>query len=359
MSKPGELMGLALGEARKAWGDTHPNPMVGAVIVEGGEIVAMGYHKAAGEAHAEVDALRSLGRKPSPRAEMYVTLEPCCTHGRTPPCTEAILGAGIRHVRVGALDPNPDVAGQGVAALRAGGVDVKTGILEGECQDLNLIYNHWITQKSPLIAAKVATTLDGCIATRSGHSKWITSGVARQDVMVWRRLFPSIGVGSGTALADDPRLTSRVMGQKERCNRRFVFDTRLRTLDAKLQLFQDGFSAQTTLVTTRETDQPGAWILPEGPEGKPCLEAFRKRCGEEEVTGVYIEGGSALLASFIKFKQLDYLFAYRAPKILADPSASPAFSGLSPETLDQALTLNNVKHATLGDDQLLRGFFTK
>ena len=156
-----ELVRLALKEARKGWGGTHPNPMVGAVIVEGGQVVATGYHKAAGEAHAEVDALRSLGRKPGAGAAMYVTLEPCCTHGRTPPCTRAILESGIRVVRVGALDPNPDVAGKGVALLRDDGVDVAHGILEEECRDLNMVYNHWITEKSPLVAAKVATTLDG------------------------------------------------------------------------------------------------------------------------------------------------------------------------------------------------------
>ena len=359
MSDGLEIMGIALGEARKAWGDTHPNPMVGAVIVEGGEVVAKGFHRAAGQAHAEVDALLNLGRKPSAGAEMYVTLEPCCTHGRTPPCTDAIQGSGIKVVRIGTLDPNPDVAGQGVAKLKAAGVDVQVGFQGAECQDLNLIYNHFITQQTPLIAAKVATTLDGYIATRTGHSQWITSGVARQDVMLWRRLFPSIGVGSGTALADNPRLTSRLLGQKEWCGRRFIFDSRLRSLDTKLKLFDDQFATQTTVVTTKETDQPGAWILPGDKDGRPNIEAFRNRCAQEGITAVYIEGGSELLASFLKSKQLDYLFAYRAPMILADQSAPQAFSGMAPETLDEALALHTVQHASLGDDQLLRGFFRK
>ncbi len=354
-----ELVRLALKEARKGWGGTHPNPMVGAVIVEGGQVVATGYHKAAGEAHAEVDALRTLGRKPGAGAAMYVTLEPCCTHGRTPPCTRAILESGIRVVRVGALDPNPDVAGKGVALLRDDGVDVAHGILEEECRDLNMVYNHWITEKSPLVAAKVATTLDGHIATRGGHSQWITSGPAREDVMRWRRLFPAIGVGSETALKDNPQLTSRISGQPVHCGRRFVFDTRLRTANAGLRLFGDDFSARTTLVTTRETPQPGAWILPADKNGRPCLDAFRKQCAQEGITGVFIEGGSGLLASFINFKQLDYLFAYRAPKILADPLAKPAFTGMAPETLDNALELYRVKHASLGDDQLMRGFIKK
>ena len=200
-------MALALEQARNGWGDTHPNPMVGAVIVEQGEVVATGYHQAAGEAHAEVDALRNLGRKPAAGATLHVTLEPCCTHGRTPPCTQAVLDAGFREVHIGTADPNPDVAGRGIQQLRGAGVEVHTGTLEESCRDLNLLYNHWIASHgSPLLAGKVATTLDGFTATRDGHSQWITSEQARQDVMCWRRLFPAIAVGAGTILADDPSL---------------------------------------------------------------------------------------------------------------------------------------------------------
>ena len=178
-------------------GNTHPNPMVGAVIVEQDQVVATGYHKAAGKDHAEVDALRNLGRQPASDAVLYVTLEPCCTHGRTPPCTEAILDAGIRQVYIGTSDPNPKVAGQGIQQLREAGVEVHSGkLLEKQCRDLNLIYNHWISNSlSPLLAGKVATTLDGFTATRDKQSKWITSEQARQDVMRWRRLFPAIAVG--------------------------------------------------------------------------------------------------------------------------------------------------------------------
>lgn len=356
-------MQQALEQAGKAWGHTHPNPMVGALIVENGEVVATGYHHAAGKAHAEVDALRNLGRKPAAEASMFVTLEPCCTHGRTPPCTEGILASGIRQVFVGTQDPNPNVAGQGVAILRNHGVNVTTGILQEKCEDLNLLYNFWITHKSPLIAAKVATTLDGCIATSTGHSKWITSITAREDVMRWRRLFPAMGIGSGTALQDDPQLTSRLPNLPTFCPIRFVFDTQHRTLENPLRLHTDEFAVQTILVTTqapRNTQYNSRyWQLPPEADGRPCLQAFRERCAEEGILGVMIEGGSQLLNSFIKYNQLDYLFAYRAPKILADPTAKPAFSGRSTDTLDDALVLHSVQQASLGDDQLLRGFFTK
>lgn len=354
---------LALEQAKKAWGLTHPNPMVGALVVENEEVVATGYHHAAGKAHAEVDALNNLGRQPSSDAAMFVTLEPCCTQGRTPPCTEAILDAGIRQVFVGTEDPNPNVAGQGIAQLRKHGVNVTTGILQEKCQDLNLLYNFWITQKTPLVAAKVATTLDGCIATYTGHSQWITSAKAREDVMRWRRLFPAMGVGSGTALQDDPQLTSRLEGQAIFCPIRFIFDNQQRTLGSRIRLHIDEFADQTMLVTTQlPSDTQFAskqWQLPAGPDGRACLQAFRDRCAEEGILGVMIEGGSKLLNSFINYKQLDYLFAYRAPKILADPTAKPAFSGRSAETLDDALVLHSVEHASFGDDQLLRGFFQK
>ena len=361
MSSEELLIELALEQARKAWGNTHPNPMVGAVIVEGGEVVATGYHKAAGQDHAEVDALKNLGRRPKSGAIMYVTLEPCCTHGRTPPCTQAILDAGIRSVMIGTEDPNPDVAGQGVAQLRANGVEVIVGILEEACQDLNFLYNHWITQKSPLLAAKVATTLDGAIATRSGHSQWITSGAAREDVMRWRRLFPSICVGSGTALQDNPMLTCRLPDQPVYCPTRFVFDNRQRTLGPGLHLHTDDFADKTVLVTTESPKvhdfSSTTWQLPPDEPGHPCMSAFRKKCYEEGILGVFIEGGSIFLNSLMKNQELDYLFAYRAPKILADSASKPAFSGRVTDNLNQAMTLHTVHHANLGDDQLLRGFF--
>ena len=197
-------MRRALELARQAWGRTHPNPMVGAVITEGGRIVAEGFHARAGEPHAEVMALRALGRKPAADAILHVTLEPCCTHGRTPPCVDAILAAGIRTVVIGARDPNPVHAGHGLDLLRAKGVAVVEGVLGEECAELNLIFNHWIARGSPLLALKVAATLDGKLTLPAGQGRAITGPEAAHYVHRLRRLFPAIAVSADTALADNP-----------------------------------------------------------------------------------------------------------------------------------------------------------
>ncbi|MDR2863781.1 MAG: bifunctional diaminohydroxyphosphoribosylaminopyrimidine deaminase/5-amino-6-(5-phosphoribosylamino)uracil reductase RibD, partial [Puniceicoccales bacterium] len=185
-------MRRALTLAKRAWGNTHPNPHVGALIVESGVIVAEGWHERAGDAHAEINTLRALGRRPKPGATLVVTLEPCSTHGRTGACTTALLDAGISRVVAGTADPFPAHCGRGFALLREAGVEVVSGVLAGECADLNLIFNHRVTHGEPLVALKTATTLDGRIATRTGQSQWITGPEARADVMRWRRYFPAI-----------------------------------------------------------------------------------------------------------------------------------------------------------------------
>src|SRR5262245_54618262 len=183
------FMRRAIVLARGVWGTTHPNPMVGALIVEDGHIVAEGATAPDGGPHAERLALLARGKTPRPGATMYVTLEPCCTHGRTGACTEAIIAAGIKRVVVGATGPFPEHQGKGFEMLRAAGIEVISGVLERECNDLNLIFNHWV-KRGPMLAAKAAITLDGKIACRTGESRWITNDAARIDVHRWRRLFP-------------------------------------------------------------------------------------------------------------------------------------------------------------------------
>jgi diaminohydroxyphosphoribosylaminopyrimidine deaminase / 5-amino-6-(5-phosphoribosylamino)uracil reductase len=361
------IMRRCVALAQRGWGDTHPNPMVGAAIVEDGAIVAEGWHARAGEAHAEVEALRALRRAPKPGAMMFVTLEPCCTHGRTPPCTEAIIQSGIRHVVVGAIDPNPEHAGRGLDVLKAAGVSVETRVLTDECEDLNLIFNHWITRRAPLIAAKFATTLDGRIATRTGESRWITGEAARADVHRWRRLFPAIAVGAGTAMHDNPRLTARVAGAAEWCPVRFVFDGILRTAmeRAAPSLYTDEFRDRTIIVASeqagtgyvRKLEAAGTrvWVLP-GTAGRISVPAFRERCASEGLVGVYVEGGAHLLSELLHAREIDYVFAYRAPVLFADDRAKAPLRGLRTERLDQALRLERVRHASFGDDGLMRGF---
>lgn len=360
------FMRRAIEVARRGWGDTHPNPLVGALIVEDGEIVAEGHHAKAGEAHAEINALRALGRRPQADATLYVTLEPCCTHGRTPPCTDAIVDAGIARVVVGATDPNPAHAGQGFDLLRAGGVEVVAGVLADECADLNLIFNHWITTGRPLLAAKVGTTLDGKMATRIGESRWITGEAARADAHRWRRYFPAIAVGAGTLRADNPRLTARAAGA-EWCPIRFVFDGLLRSVldKAMPNLYTDEFHERTIVVTTthgglgyvRKLNAMGVrtWVFGGAGTKVPFAE-FRRRCAEEGITGVFFEGGSELLSEIMQARELDYLFNYQAPVLLADEKGKAVFRGLRTEHLNQAVRLERVRHETHGADVLTRGF---
>jgi len=360
------FMRRALAVAKRAWGDTHPNPLVGAVIVEDGAVVAEGFHARAGEPHAEINALRALGRAPKPGATLYVTLEPCCTHGRTPPCTDAIVDAGITRVVVGATDPNPAHAGHGFDVLRAAGVEVVAGVLAAECADLNLIFNHWIVRRTPLFAAKSGVTLDGKVATRTGDSKWITGEAARADAHRWRRGFPAIAVGAGTVRADNPRLTARVEGV-EWCPWRFVFDGLLRTvLDQHLPgLYTDEFRERTIVVTTqhgglgyvRKLNALGVktWVLA-SPSPKVNFPDFRRRCAEEGITGVFFEGGAQLISELLQARELDYLFTYHAPVLFADDKGKAIFRGLRTETLAAAVRLEQVRHEIHGDDALMRGF---
>ncbi len=359
-------MRRALAQARSVWGATHPNPMVGAVIVEEGHVVAEGATAPDGGPHAERLALLNRGKTPRPGATLYVTLEPCCTHGRTGACTEAIIASGIKRVVVGATDPNPAHAGRGYGVLRAAGIEVITGVLERECSDLNLIFNHWITSGGPLIAAKAAATLDGKIACRTGESKWITTEASRADVHRWRRLFPGIAVGAMTILKDNPRLTARRAGEEEWCPWRFVFDGLLRTVVDKFPpaVFTDEFREKTIVVTTphgglgyvRKLREMGikVWIF-ESPSQRVSFADFRKKCAEERIAGVYVEGGAQLISEFLRAKQLDYLFAYHAPVLFGDDKAKTIFSGLRPERLDQAVRLADVRHEAFDGDILMRG----
>lgn len=315
-------MRRAIELAEQARGDTHPNPRVGAVIVEDGEIVAEGFHARAGTPHAERAALNALGRRPKPGATIVVTLEPCSTHGRTGACTEAILAAGIARVVVGATDPNPAHAGRGLEILRERGIEVVSGVLERECENLNPIFNYNIVRKSPLLAAKCALTPDGKMFFVPGERAQITGPDARENVMRERCYFPAIATSSGTVLCDNPSLTVRLPGEAITCPTRFVFDRSGRTLDCakRLNVFSDEFREKTILVTTPETaararvllaeSGVGIWELPA--ETSVFWETFRERCNESGITGVYFECGPTFLRELFAARQADYLYAYVA-----------------------------------------------
>jgi diaminohydroxyphosphoribosylaminopyrimidine deaminase/5-amino-6-(5-phosphoribosylamino)uracil reductase len=361
------FMRRAIELARGVWGTTHPNPMVGALIVEDGQIVAEGATAPDGGPHAERLALLARGKPPRPGAIMYVTLEPCSTHGRTGACTDAIIASGIKHVVVGATDPFPAHAGRGFEVLKAAGVQVTTGVLERECADLNFIFNYWATHDVPLLAAKVAITLDGKIACRTGESRWITNESSRRDVHRWRRLFPGIAVGAMTVMKDNPRLTARQPGTPEWSPRRFVFDGLLRSVvDKHLPaVFTDEFRDRTVVVTTphgglgyvRKLRDLGVtvWIF-ESPTQRVPFGDFRKKCAEERISGILFEGGAQILSEMVRAKQLDYLLAYHAPLMLADDKAKSIFSGLRPEKPDHGVRLHDVRTESFDGDFLMRGY---
>jgi len=363
------FMAQAIALARRAWGHTHPNPMVGALIVEDGQVIAEGWHTAAGKPHAEIEALACLGEQPSPDASLYVTLEPCSTSGRTGACTEAIIESGIRRVVVGAIDPNPAHAGHGLEIMREAGIEVISGVLVEECIDLNLIFHHWIRCQSPFLAAKMAMTLDGKFAAASGHSQWVTSQAARDDVMNWRRYFPAIAVGANTVLEDDPSLTSRIEGSVF-CPWRFVFDRHLKTADSPRipKIFCDSYKANTVVLCLENADPAGKlklqdlgvtyWELPESEGHLDWLE-FCKRCVEEGICGVYIEAGPVLATELIESGKADYVFIYQAPKFMADSAARGIGSDRGTCAMEQAFRLGDVRHEIFGDDVLTRGRLLK
>ena len=359
-------MRRALALANSVWGTTHPNPMVGALIVEDGQVVSEGATAPDGGPHAERLALLARGKTPRAGATLYVTLEPCSSHGRTGACTDAIIASGIKRVVVGATDPNPAHAGRGFEVLRAAGIEVITGVLERDCSDLNLVFNHWITTGGPMIAGKIATTLDGKIACRTGESKWITNEAARADVHRWRKLFPGIAVGAMSILKDNPRLTARVANEGEWCPWRFVFDGLLRTVvDKNLPaVFTDEFRDRTIVVTTphgglgyvRKLRDMGikVWTF-DSPTQRVAFPDFRKKCAEERIAGVLVEGGAQLMSELLRGRHLDYLFTYHAPVLFADDKAKTIFSGLRPEKVEHAVRLTDVRHQHFDGDVLMHG----
>ena len=365
MSETGQeaaWMVRALELARRAWGQTHPNPMVGALIVEEGEVVAEGWHERDGGPHAERAALVALGRRPRAGATMVVTLEPCSTAGRTGACCEAILAAGVARVVVGALDPNPLHAGRGIELLRQAGVEVAVGVGASECAELNLIFNHWITTGRPLIAGKIALTRDGFSRAPAGVNRWITGAAARENVHHWRRLFPAIAVGAGTVRVDNPALTRRWREadgtEREDCGWRFVFDASLATAAGEAaawpRVYSDKWRERTVVVTTLAADGAvrakleaagvAVWMQ-ESTRGAAGWDEFARRCAAQRISGVYVEGGAELLADAAEAGALYYGFEYRAAKV-----GGPGWGGAV-----NWGEMRDVSVEGLGDDVLRRG----
>lgn len=318
------FMSIALRLARRGLGATSPNPVVGAVVARGEEIVGRGWHARAGDPHAEVVALKAAGER-ARGADLFVTLEPCCHHGRTPPCTEAILAAGVRRVVAAVRDPFPQVNGKGIALLRRRGVRVEVGCLADEALAVNAAYLKRVTTAYPLVTLKAALSLDGRIAAPSGESQWITGPAAREHVQSLRAESDAIAVGVGTILADDPRLTVRLARGRRRRPIRVVFDATLRT-PPDARLFRDG--AGPVIIVAR-TDAPaarsahlreaGAGILRvpgardgEGVSLRPALRAL----AHEGINHLLVEGGGRLATSLLAARLVDRLVLFYAPILL-------------------------------------------
>lgn len=356
-------MTLALRLARRGYGATSPNPMVGAVLVKSGKIIGRGWHRRAGGPHAEIEALRDAQKRGNnPKgATLYVTLEPCCTHGRTPPCTEAIIAAGIKRVVVGATDPNPSHAGKGFKIIQKAGIAVLHGVLADQCTRLNEAFNHWIVHRTPFVTVKAAMTLDGKIATASGESKWITGEKARAYGMKLRHGSDAILVGVNTILADDPSLTVRGQGNIQHPKlRRVVLDSRARTpLTAKV--VSDEFAALTTIVVGHDAPKKRVAALAKhvnvlvAPVKKSSIDLcwLLKKLGKENVTSLLVEGGGEVNASFLLGGFAQQVAFFYAPKILGGRDSRKAVAGEGAKSLAEVLRLSDVTWRRLGEDLLL------
>jgi diaminohydroxyphosphoribosylaminopyrimidine deaminase / 5-amino-6-(5-phosphoribosylamino)uracil reductase len=348
----------ALTEAERGRGRTHPNPIVGALVVAGGRVIARGHHERAGGPHAEVVALGKAGAR-ARGADLYVTLEPCDHHGRTPPCTEAILAAGVRRVVVGSVDPNPLVHGRGIRRIRAAGVRVEVGALGAECDRANEQWFKFITRKVPWVVLKAAVTLDGKLATRSGDSRWVTGPAARARVHELRDRLDAVLVGIGTVLADDPRLTARGPGQRDPA--RIVVDPRAR-LPLGSRLLRQRPLAGTILAVTlaapparvRALEQAGATILRcrHDREGRIVLRDLLRRIAGRGLTTVLVEGGARIHGSFLRERLWDELLLFFAPKVLGQDA--PSWAAMpSPPSMGRALEARITGTARLGPDLLV------
>ena len=355
--KQKNYMRRALELAVKAEGHTSPNPLVGAVIVKDGRVIGEGYHKKAGELHAERNALKNCAEKGnSPQgATMYVTLEPCCHYGKTPPCTEAIIESGISRVVIGSSDPNPKVAGKGVQILRDAGIEVIEGILKDECDKTNEIFMHYISTGLPFVLMKYAMTMDGKIATVKGESKWITSAPALENVHRDRNRFKAIMVGSGTVLKDNPMLNCRIDGGIDPV--RIICDSRLRTpLDSNI--VQTAGDISTIIATCEDNENVlapyrkmncGIINVPEK-EGHLDIIELMHILGKKEIDSILLEGGGTLNWSALEAGIVSKVKTFIAPKIFGGENAKGPVSGPGVDFPDEAFMFRTESVEQIGPD---------
>lgn len=358
-----QFMKRAIELAKQGAGWTAPNPLVGAVVVKNGRVIGEGYHRKYGELHAERNALAACTENPA-GATLYVTLEPCCHYGKTPPCTEIIIEKKIAKVVIGSRDPNPKVAGKGARILREHGIEVVEDYMREACDALNPVFFHYITTKTPYVVLKFAMTLDGKIATRTGASKWITGEAARNHVHQLRSRYAGILAGIGTVLADDPMLNCRIDGAHQPL--RIILDSHLR-IPMGSRLVRSAKEYPLLIVCNESTrdreegtnriqklEEAGAkvWTLPEK-NGHPDLNVLMQRLGEEKIDSVLIEGGGTVNEAALKAHIVHHVYAYIAPKIFGGEDAKTPVEGSGIRLPQECANLRLAKITVLLNDMLL------
>ncbi|MBF0217498.1 MAG: bifunctional diaminohydroxyphosphoribosylaminopyrimidine deaminase/5-amino-6-(5-phosphoribosylamino)uracil reductase RibD [Candidatus Omnitrophica bacterium] len=353
------FMKMAIGLAARGGDRTYPNPMVGAVIVRGGKVIGAGYHRKAGEDHAEIRALKNA-KGPVRGASMYVSLEPCAHYGKTPPCVDTIISSGIKKVYYAMVDPNPITRGKGTMALKDAGIFVVPGICSPEALDLNRKYIKFITLKMPYVTVKLAETLDGKIAASDGSSKWITSELSRDHARRLRRKFSAVLIGANTALNDDPSLLAP--GKDTGYTMRVVVDTKLR-LPETSRLIKTSREAPLLVATTELGDKKKAARLERMPgveimvfksvKGGVPLAKLLSRLAGKGLVSVMVEGGGEIVGSLLAEKLVDEWIFFISPKILG--GAMSSIKGPGVKNIRDAVTLSDVKRYFIGEDMVIRG----
>lgn len=342
----------AINEAKKGFGFTNPNPLVGAVIVKDGKIISRGYHERYGELHAERNAIKNATEDVS-GADMYVTLEPCSHYGKQPPCCEALAEAGIKRVYIGSRDPNPEVSGKGVEYLKKHGVEVFEDVLKDECNELNDIFFHYITTGKPYVIMKIAMTADGKTATRTGHSKWITNSASRDNSHVIRKRVSAIMVGINTVIEDDPMLDCRCDNPSNPV--RVVCDSNLR-IPLDCDLIKTAKDIPVIIATVSDDKEKTDILKSYGVEviktngSRVNIKELMEELGKRKIDSVLIEGGATLHWSVLKENLVNELHLYIAPKLIGGTDAKSAVGGEGISSLDDAVIFNAPKVELLGDD---------
>ena len=368
-----KYMRMAIELAKKGAGGVNPNPMVGAVVVKNGEVIGRGYHKFFGGPHAEVYALEEAGKE-AEGATIYVTLEPCSHYGKTPPCAKKIIDMGIKKCFIGSSDPNPKVAGRGVAMLKEAGIEVVENVLKEECDEVNQVFFKYIKTKIPYLFVKCGITLDGKIALSNGISRWITNSIAREKVQYYRNKFMGIMVGINTVLTDNPSLTARIENGVNPF--RIIVDPNLQ-IDENCKVVKNNEDGKTMIITSQKNlftedaenteiqikqkrlaeENKVKFIFIDGE--KFSLKKMLEEIGKAGIDSVLLEGGETLISLAFEENAIDGGEIFIANKILGDSSAKPFISGFVREKMEEAVQLTNVRNNIYGENVGMEFYFKK